>query len=251
VTEAEWLACRVPQTMLEFLGDKVSARKVRLFACTCCRRIWQLLSDERSRVAVEAAERYAEGLASLPELTGAIEAASAAYRDGSDAFYGFRTDIPRPHSVAPHGSAIHAAYINTLFPPYMDAYMAANSAAYAVFKPPSFPFDHADADAIVVRERAAQAPLLRDIFGPLPFRPSTVDPAWLTWNGGTVRHLAQAAYEERHLPTGELDLSRLAVLADALEEAGCADVAILTHLRGQGPLHVRGCWAVDLLLAKG
>jgi hypothetical protein len=72
---------------------------------------------------------------------------------------------------------------------------------------------------------------------------------WLSWNGGTVRHLAQAAYEERSLPSGELDTARLAVLADALEEAGCADAAILSHLRGPGP-HVRGCWAVDLLLGK-
>jgi hypothetical protein len=47
-----------------------------------------------------------------------------------------------------------------------------------------------------------------------------------------------------------LDTVRLAVLADALEEAGCADPDLLGHLRGPGP-HVRGCWAVDLLLGKG
>jgi hypothetical protein len=46
--------------------------------------------------------------------------------------------------------------------------------------------------------------------------------------------------------------ARLAVidLADALEEAGCLDDVLLGHLRGGGP-HVRGCWAMDLLLAKG
>ena len=42
---------------------------------------------------------------------------------------------------------------------------------------------------------------------------------------------------------------RLAVLFDALEEAGCDDAEILNHLRSPGP-HVRGCWAVDLLLGK-
>ena len=61
--------------------------------------------------------------------------------------------------------------------------------------------------------------------------------------------LAQAAYDERELPSGTLDATRLAVLADALEEAGCPDRTILDHLRGPGP-HVRGCWAVDLLLGK-
>ncbi len=39
------------------------------------------------------------------------------------------------------------------------------------------------------------------------------------------------------------------VLADALEDAGCADADILAHCRGHGP-HVRGCWVVDLVLGK-
>ena len=62
--------------------------------------------------------------------------------------------------------------------------------------------------------------------------------------------LATAAYEERILPAGTLDSDRLAVLADALEDAGCDNEDILSHLRGPGP-HVRGCWVVDLLLGKG
>ena len=61
--------------------------------------------------------------------------------------------------------------------------------------------------------------------------------------------LARAAYEERELPSGHLDNARLGVLSDALEEAGCTDEALLGHLRGAGP-HVRGCWALDLVLAK-
>jgi hypothetical protein len=64
-----------------------------------------------------------------------------------------------------------------------------------------------------------------------------------------VSSLAQAAYDVRLLPSGELDAARLAVLSDALEEAGCTDGALLSHLRGPGP-HVRGCWAVDLILGK-
>jgi len=93
-----------------------------------------------------------------------------------------------------------------------------------------------------------QASFLRDIFGN-PFRPVTLTPAVLAWNDATVVHLAQAAYEERQMPAGTLDNTRLAVLADALEEAGCTDVDILGHLRGTGP-HVRGCWPVDLCLGE-
>jgi len=45
--------------------------------------------------------------------------------------------------------------------------------------------------------------------------------------------MAQAIYADR-------DWSTLPVLADALEDAGCADQELLEHLRGPGP-HVRGC----------
>jgi hypothetical protein len=86
---------------------------------------------------------------------------------------------------------------------------------------------------------------LRCIFGN-PFRPVSLAPAWLT---PAVLKLAQAAYDDRILPPGHLDNTRLAVLADALEEAGCTDPDILSHVRGPGP-HVRGCWPVDLLLGK-
>ena len=49
--------------------------------------------------------------------------------------------------------------------------------------------------------------------------------------------------------SGHLDLALLGVLAKALEEAGCQDQDILGHLRGPGP-HVRGCFALDLILGR-
>jgi hypothetical protein len=90
-------------------------------------------------------------------------------------------------------------------------------------------------------EEIAQCAILHDIFGN-PFRPVALDPAWLQWDGGTVRKIAQAIYDDRAF-------DRLPVLADALEEAGCADRDLLDHCRSGGE-HVRGCWAVDLLLGK-
>ncbi len=90
--------------------------------------------------------------------------------------------------------------------------------------------------------------MLREVFGN-PFRPITLASTILAWNGATVVRLGQAAYDERQMPEGTLDNGRLAVLADALEEAGCTDAGILNHLRGPRN-HVRGCWVVDLLLGK-
>jgi hypothetical protein len=65
-----------------------------------------------------------------------------------------------------------------------------------------------------------------------------------------LRRREQAIYPWRQLPSSYLDPARLAVLADAVEAAGCTNLDILDHLRGPGP-HVRGCWGVDLLLGKG
>ena len=97
-------------------------------------------------------------------------------------------------------------------------------------------------------DRLTQAALVRCLFGN-PFWPSGMSPLWLAWNDGTVPRLASKSYDSRSLPTGHLDEERLTVLADALEEAGCTDDAILSHLRGPGP-HVRGCWALDTVLGK-
>jgi hypothetical protein len=54
--------------------------------------------------------------------------------------------------------------------------------------------------------------------------------------------MAQKMYESR-------DFGDLAVLADALEEAGCQDQDVLSHFRSGGE-HARGCWVVDLLLGR-
>ncbi|MBN9522438.1 hypothetical protein J0H58_28615 [bacterium] len=81
-----------------------------------------------------------------------------------------------------------------------------------------------------------EQPLLHDVFGN-PFRPAAFDPAWRT---EAVFALARQVSESR-------DFATMPVLADALEDAGCADAAVLAHCRGGGP-HVRGCWVVDLVL---
>jgi hypothetical protein len=88
------------------------------------------------------------------------------------------------------------------------------------------------------KETAAQCECLHDIFGD-PFRPVTAEPSWLT---STVIALAQQMYESR-------DFSAMPILGDALEDVGCGHPDVLAHCRG-GISHHRGCWVVDLVLAK-
>lgn len=87
-------------------------------------------------------------------------------------------------------------------------------------------------------EMAPQAELLRDILGNL-FHPVGIERSWLT---AAVVGLAEAIYSD-------WAFERLRMLADALEEAGCNDEAILSHCRGSGP-HVGGCWVTDLILGR-
>jgi hypothetical protein len=75
-----------------------------------------------------------------------------------------------------------------------------------------------------------------------PARPVVVDPAWLSWEGGIVRQLAEAIADVE--PS-----DRMGILADALEDAGCTDEALLSHLRFGG-CHADDCWALKLLLAR-
>jgi hypothetical protein len=79
--EAEWLRSTTPTHLLAGVRDRLSERKLRLFACAACRRLWPFLRDERSRRAVEVAERYADGLASAAELAAAAALAGLALRD--------------------------------------------------------------------------------------------------------------------------------------------------------------------------
>ena len=78
--------------------------------------------------------------------------------------------------------------------------------------------------------------ILRDIFGN-PFRPITFNLSWLT---STVVSLANGIYQDKAF-------DRMPIVADALQDAGCDNEEILQHCRGPGP-HVRGCWAVGLIL---
>jgi hypothetical protein len=90
--------------------------------------------------------------------------------------------------------------------------------------------------------RLWQAQIIRDIFGN-PSRPTPyLLPAVLAWNDATVRRIAEGIYEGRAF-------ERLPILADALLDAGCDNEELIAHCRSAGP-HVRGCWAVDLILGK-
>ncbi len=216
MTEAEWLACTEPAPMLDFLQHLASERQLRLFAVACCRLVWYLLATDACRHAVDVAERAADGEASAAEL-GVAHGAIVTTR---------RTPGGIPHYTE---GRRRAAY---------DAAWYTSEREMWRFKEVA---DSVQTLAVRPGVSAEVCHLIRDVFGN-PFSPTKLVPVRLDWNDGTIIKLAQAIYRDHAF-------DRLPILADALEEAGCADAALLDHCRGPGP-HVRGCWVVDLLLSK-
>ena len=234
MTEAEWDACADPHAMQWHIENsgRAADRKLRLWAVACAHKVLDCLEDVRSKAAVETAERYADELATREDLR-------AAHADGLQAEYDAQE---RAYQSTPHTATDSAASFASAAAFYAAGHVvfigeAANSAADAA----SWQGTGRTDKSRRVIERAAQADLLRCVFG-LPLGPVVFDAAWLTWNDDTVRKTAQAIYDTRAF-------DRLPLLADALEEAGCTDAAILAHCRRPGE-HVRGCWVVDALLGK-
>jgi hypothetical protein len=241
MTEADWLKASDPQAMLAFLRENALAddRRCRLFACACVRRIWPLLTDEASRRAVEVAERFADGLASEDEL--------------NQACYGAEQAVSRAEHASPSWAQVDAANaaVDAAHPIvsddsyYATAAAAANAVGGTASEGQATSDDLAPLRAWSVAkdaERAAQADLLRCIFGN-PFRPPRPLPeSVLLWNDRLVSRLAQTIYDERRW--GDMPL-----LADAVLDAGCDDEGMLDHFRGPCP-HARGCHVLDLLLGK-
>jgi hypothetical protein len=225
MTEQQWLAATDPGPMLEFLRNsgKASERKLRLFALACCRRIWHLLVDERSRKIIEVAELWADRRITNEQRVEARTLSAFAAREHEDD-PAYLANVMAADAATCTAAADIRAYLHSVLYGVDQAVASENNGA-------------------AKEEQGRRLAHLRDIFGN-PFRPPpTIDPSWLAWNDGTVRRLAAAIYEGRAF-------ERLPLLADALEEAGCAENELLRHLRRPGP-HVRGCVALDALLGKG
>ena len=239
MTETEWISCTDPEAMwVHLYYSKSNSRKLSLFACACLRRIWHLLTDERCRRAVEVVEQEADGQEiTWEELRPIHQAALVGWDAQAEAADDQNYGTPLSRAMPDAGLAAYHLIDGDL-----QCVDNASDAVASLVAPQQDPcWQRAKAE-----EKREQVRLLRCIFHN-PFCPVNLSSAVQGWNDGLVVRLARSAYEERHLPGGTLDNGRLMILADALEEAGCTDAEILSHLRGPGP-HVRGCWVVDTLL---
>ena len=208
------------------LDRPVSERALRFFALACCRLAWPALVDERSRRAVEVAERAMVEQATPEELAVAVAEAAAA-RDEAEAL------SEQSHSTARFGAAIAAR---------VAAFVVARGFDQGIFAKvrDALTFQRGVTDRAEVRAFVGQLTrALREVYAN-PFRPVAFSPAWRT---DTAVALARQMYEAR-------EFGAMPILADALQDAGCDCEEVLTHCRDTNAPHVRGCWVVDLVLGK-
>ncbi|VTR96472.1 Uncharacterized protein (Fragment) OS=uncultured bacterium PE=4 SV=1 [Gemmata massiliana] len=223
MTEAEWLACEDPGTILEFFRDRTSDRKLRLIAVACCQRAKFIVPTDYHDLA-DIAEAFAEGRASAEDLEAvwARHCRLDSYPDRA-AFY----DTADPNICASEQL------------PYLVEDLADGIASCKVdHEGKTFEEWVEEKSAVFRVENSLTSVQIRDIFGN-PFRPVPFSPSWRT---STVVALAAQMYESR-------DFSAMPILADALQDVGCDSADVLDHCRNDGP-HVRGCWIVDLVLGK-
>jgi hypothetical protein len=256
MTEAEWLAatgptpllvylrgCRVPDRDEVIPGDgpavRCSGRKVALFVTAVCERVWLAPINEPTRRGMTYLQQYAAGEISLPDLLRSLEDVRREDERGWHRpyfpFYTARVDEPQ----AAHHIAGKTAVV-TAWAMAHEVLHRSDPAEIERLGDNWRRHERAEAEwrQAYRQVETCQAGLLRDIVGN-PFRPVTVDPAWLT---PTVVARAEGIY-------GDRTFDRIPILADALADAGCDNTDVLAHCHIDGE-HVRGCWAVDLVLGK-
>jgi hypothetical protein len=226
-------------------------RKLRLFACACCRSIWNVIPDT-AKGKVEVAERFSDGKATEEELLRASENAGRISNrmrlKVDDAITKHRNArgetreqkrVIRERLGAEYSAACAASKSAT-----RNAHEAAqrvpSMVSYAAYcwELASASCHNAEMHRRVVgKYRELIHSIFQDIFNSVE-----INPEWLTWQSGTVRKVAQFIYDEHHFQD-------IPILADALEEAGCTDERILAHCRSKFT-HYRGCFVVDAVLRQ-
>jgi hypothetical protein len=243
MTENEWLTGNDLRAMLSHVRSganltrsKPGRRKMRLFACGCCRHVWDMLPDDKVKKVLAVCEQYADGEAddkareaalldanrSFAKLAGKIE-----YGEKASAF---SFEAARAVWAALDKDGRQAVEFTLEY-----TVKAAQAAGRKVTeRGQKGKVAEAAADALRIR----QAALLRELFGN-PFHPVTFPAAWKSAN---VLQLAGSIYKEQAF-------DRMPVLGDALEETGCTESSVLEHCRDAGP-HFLGCWVLDGILGR-
>jgi hypothetical protein len=231
--ESEWDYSNDVVPMLKSLRLKgANDRKLRLFAVACCRHLLRRVPMGTNDILrVELAERYADGEATDSELiTGRFP-------------YTHTTRAQRTAAIA----CRNATEMGDLI---VMADCTAGNAVWAVGEHAASMVNAATNSSVFIdahaAEQAAQASILRDIIGPLPFRPlpSMVD-LLRTPAASNLIALAKSIYDGQTFAP-----EHMLAVAESLRDVHCENDEMISHCQNTDQIHVRGCWVIDLILSK-
>jgi hypothetical protein len=206
-------------------------RLSRTYAVACARRpaVWGRLPAV-SRVLVDLAEEFvdARGSGRAREAVGQI-ALRLMNGDGED------EDLTEAAAnlnrfLAAAGRPVRDLSARPDVPADSDEWRGLAALVY-------LPFDAHTPNFRWVPREYHSADLVREVFG-YPHRRIRFDPQWRTT---TVLTLARGIYDRS-------EFASLPILADALQDTGCAEEDILAHCRDPNRVHVRGCWVLRMVL---
>mgnify|MGYP006933267077 CR=1 FL=1 len=249
--------------MYQFVGRRMSRRQARLLMVAFCRLVTADTDDSRVRLVLETAEQCADD----PTLEARANAIWTTFittlaRDRNFPVVGPEASVAKAVAAASElVSEVGDMYAAPDYERYTSSRAAhAQAVLMSLRDAPQNCFTGGHGDAVEYCTRGVEfvlahrpsvllagvglknqyplADILRCIIGN-PFRPPGLEAGWRT---EAVVALARGMYESR-------DFTAMPVLADAREDAGCANDDILSHCRGEVP-HVRGCWVVDAVLGK-
>jgi hypothetical protein len=222
MTEAEWQTCVSSGQLIErvkniaTLTPKAKGRKCRLAAIAMVR---EFLGDEvfpDLTAVIEAAELFCDGQCSLTAVDDAVQ----------------KGNLPGRVIETIHWGMVASHLSNS------DGFQGLHGIATQTRSGRSLT-QMPIREGLFTEFVAIQCRIIREIFAN-PSRPVMFSPSWRT---DTALSLAGQMYESR-------DFGAMPILADALQDAGCENEAILNHCQDAEQTHIRGCWVVDLVLGK-
>jgi hypothetical protein len=240
MTEAEWLAATDAQAMVAFLQsrDAIDGRKLRLLVSACIWQLGRLVPDSLNSGIDDIFAHAARNSGRVPNFMSQLEPSIIAYTDACK-------------KASPAQLAVLDSYANII-----DTCFNAVPINEYIHRRME-PIEHLRRfDGFMIqRVLSDYGWILADVIGN-PFRSelslessASPDTRVQHWNDGSVQRLAEDAFEHRSPRDGKLDTARVAMLADAVEDAGYGDADLLDHLRCPGP-HVRECWALDRIMGR-
>lgn len=241
MTESQWLTCIHPRKMHALVTRNRSGRKLQLIACAMGRIVWDRIDEPIVKDGIEAVEQFVDGELTHAEYLPKYEAAQAIVQRRMD------TSLPTGDFEPLAGMLVAQCIISANIRIGFERVLLWTE--FAAMR------TTITGRRLIARENLNKraCDLYREIIGN-PFRDYRVQP---NFAGGGVQYpdgsrcqISETAKQIAKGITLDGGYDRMPILADAMEDAGCVDRVMLDHLRSVTAIHVRGCWALDVILGR-